>query len=310
MVVQLNITHHRQSKSKGADSLPQPDSIAAKTDCMPHPFFPCNHDKWCVCWRVCDTHQIVRKLFQGNTFAHLSCSPYFCQKLRCLYAAGLLPFQLWLYVIRPYAYHFGFDASSRGQLSELPLERHVSAMLRVPADPVSVSLQRFEGGLHCSLLQECPQSVWPLYHSPRYTLQVHSSNFKFYIKNTTNGFLSAFLLFLSSWGCSLFENCKTCHNGTWKANDDFFINGKYCTDCRQGWSGGDCKSELCWWITHECCRLCLAKLAELHLLPITDMESMAQTTNLPAVPHFSLSCSHKHLVLSVVVIEHHIERIV
>ncbi|XP_023261050.1 uncharacterized protein LOC111654319 [Seriola lalandi dorsalis] len=43
-------------------------------------------------------------------------------------------------------------------------------------------------------------------------------------------------------GCSLFENCKSCHNGTWKANDDFFVNGKYCTECRQGWSGGDCKT--------------------------------------------------------------------
>ncbi|XP_047436914.1 inactive serine protease PAMR1 [Mugil cephalus] len=43
-------------------------------------------------------------------------------------------------------------------------------------------------------------------------------------------------------GCSLFENCKTCHNGTWKANDDFFVDGKYCTECRQGWSGGDCKT--------------------------------------------------------------------
>ncbi|XP_051234872.1 uncharacterized protein pamr1a isoform X1 [Dicentrarchus labrax] len=43
-------------------------------------------------------------------------------------------------------------------------------------------------------------------------------------------------------GCSLFENCKTCHNGTWKANDDFFVNGKYCRECRQGWSGGDCKT--------------------------------------------------------------------
>ncbi|KAF1392533.1 hypothetical protein PFLUV_G00029010 [Perca fluviatilis] len=42
-------------------------------------------------------------------------------------------------------------------------------------------------------------------------------------------------------GCSLFENCKTCHNGTWKANDDFFVKGKYCTECRQGWSGGDCR---------------------------------------------------------------------
>ncbi|XP_073319922.1 inactive serine protease PAMR1 [Pagrus major] len=43
-------------------------------------------------------------------------------------------------------------------------------------------------------------------------------------------------------GCSLFENCKICHNGTWKANDDFFVNGKYCTECRQGWSGGDCRT--------------------------------------------------------------------
>ncbi|CAN9506652.1 unnamed protein product [Ophioblennius macclurei] len=43
-------------------------------------------------------------------------------------------------------------------------------------------------------------------------------------------------------GCSLFENCKTCHNGTWKANDDFFVDGKYCTECRQGWSGGDCRT--------------------------------------------------------------------
>ncbi|XP_069561565.1 inactive serine protease PAMR1 [Brachyistius frenatus] len=43
-------------------------------------------------------------------------------------------------------------------------------------------------------------------------------------------------------GCSLFENCKTCHNGTWRANDDFFVNGKYCAECRQGWSGGDCKT--------------------------------------------------------------------
>ncbi|CAB1338921.1 unnamed protein product [Coregonus sp. 'balchen'] len=41
--------------------------------------------------------------------------------------------------------------------------------------------------------------------------------------------------------CSLFENCKTCHNGTWEAKDDFFIRGRFCTDCRQGWAGGDCK---------------------------------------------------------------------
>uniref|UniRef100_UPI003AB0D841 inactive serine protease PAMR1 n=1 Tax=Centroberyx gerrardi TaxID=166262 RepID=UPI003AB0D841 len=43
-------------------------------------------------------------------------------------------------------------------------------------------------------------------------------------------------------GCSLFENCKMCHNGTWKANDDFFVRGRFCTECRQGWSGGDCKT--------------------------------------------------------------------
>lgn len=56
-------------------------------------------------------------------------------------------------------------------------------------------------------------------------------------------FLLKHACFLCPAGCSLFENCKTCHNGTWKANDDFFVNGKYCTDCRQGWSGGDCRSE-------------------------------------------------------------------
>ncbi|XP_035252083.1 inactive serine protease PAMR1 isoform X2 [Anguilla anguilla] len=41
-------------------------------------------------------------------------------------------------------------------------------------------------------------------------------------------------------GCSIFENCKRCNNGTWGAKDDFFIKGKYCTECRPGWSGGDC----------------------------------------------------------------------
>ncbi|KAM4631429.1 inactive serine protease PAMR1 [Polymixia lowei] len=43
-------------------------------------------------------------------------------------------------------------------------------------------------------------------------------------------------------GCSLFENCKVCHNGTWQANDDFFVRGTFCTECRQGWSGGDCRT--------------------------------------------------------------------
>ncbi|XP_043101469.1 inactive serine protease PAMR1 [Puntigrus tetrazona] len=41
-------------------------------------------------------------------------------------------------------------------------------------------------------------------------------------------------------GCSIFDNCKTCNNGTWQAKDDFYIGGRYCTSCRRGWSGGDC----------------------------------------------------------------------
>uniref|UniRef100_A0A671MKQ5 Peptidase domain containing associated with muscle regeneration 1 n=1 Tax=Sinocyclocheilus anshuiensis TaxID=1608454 RepID=A0A671MKQ5_9TELE len=41
-------------------------------------------------------------------------------------------------------------------------------------------------------------------------------------------------------GCSIFDNCKTCNNGTWQAKDDFYIRGRYCTSCRRGWSGGDC----------------------------------------------------------------------
>ncbi|XP_057693859.1 inactive serine protease PAMR1 isoform X2 [Corythoichthys intestinalis] len=41
-------------------------------------------------------------------------------------------------------------------------------------------------------------------------------------------------------GCSIFENCKRCNNGTWAPKDDFFIHGQYCAECRPGWSGGDC----------------------------------------------------------------------
>ncbi|XP_077566372.1 inactive serine protease PAMR1 [Stigmatopora nigra] len=41
-------------------------------------------------------------------------------------------------------------------------------------------------------------------------------------------------------GCSIFENCKRCNNGTWAPRDDFFIRGQYCAECRPGWSGGDC----------------------------------------------------------------------
>ncbi|XP_075044434.1 inactive serine protease PAMR1 isoform X1 [Mixophyes fleayi] len=42
-------------------------------------------------------------------------------------------------------------------------------------------------------------------------------------------------------GCSIFENCKTCHNGSWGGMlDDFYVKGSYCAECRIGWYGGDC----------------------------------------------------------------------
>ncbi len=47
----------------------------------------------------------------------------------------------------------------------------------------------------------------------------------------------------SSSGCSIFENCKRCNNGTWRPRDDFFVKGQYCAECRPGWSGGDCLSK-------------------------------------------------------------------
>ncbi|XP_037538649.1 inactive serine protease PAMR1 [Nematolebias whitei] len=50
-------------------------------------------------------------------------------------------------------------------------------------------------------------------------------------------------------GCSIFENCKRCNNGTWAPQDDFFINGKYCAECRPGWSGGDCRK--CGGVIHK-----------------------------------------------------------
>ncbi|XP_043090442.1 inactive serine protease PAMR1 isoform X2 [Puntigrus tetrazona] len=43
-----------------------------------------------------------------------------------------------------------------------------------------------------------------------------------------------------NFGCSIFENCKRCNNGTWGPRDDFFVRGQYCAECRPGWSGGDC----------------------------------------------------------------------
>ncbi|NWT15562.1 PAMR1 protease, partial [Vireo altiloquus] len=42
-------------------------------------------------------------------------------------------------------------------------------------------------------------------------------------------------------GCTIFENCKSCRNGSWGgALDDFYIKGIYCAECRAGWYGGDC----------------------------------------------------------------------
>lgn len=68
---------------------------------------------------------------------------------------------------------FWFHSSGkRRQLPKLWVELHVSSMLRIPTDRVSVSLKRVTGRLHCTLLPQCSGSVWPLYHSPRYTLIV------------------------------------------------------------------------------------------------------------------------------------------
>ncbi|NWV01884.1 PAMR1 protease, partial [Upupa epops] len=42
-------------------------------------------------------------------------------------------------------------------------------------------------------------------------------------------------------GCTIFENCKSCCNGSWGGTlDDFYIKGIYCAECRAGWYGGDC----------------------------------------------------------------------
>ncbi|NWH49580.1 PAMR1 protease, partial [Fregata magnificens] len=42
-------------------------------------------------------------------------------------------------------------------------------------------------------------------------------------------------------GCTIFENCKSCRNGSWGGTlDDFYIKGFYCAECRAGWYGGDC----------------------------------------------------------------------
>ncbi len=47
-------------------------------------------------------------------------------------------------------------------------------------------------------------------------------------------------VFLFSSGCSIFENCKRCNNGTWGPRDDFFVKGQYCAECRQAGLVGDC----------------------------------------------------------------------
>ncbi|KAM4617364.1 inactive serine protease PAMR1 [Discoglossus pictus] len=42
-------------------------------------------------------------------------------------------------------------------------------------------------------------------------------------------------------GCTIFENCKTCNNGSWGGTlDAFYVKGSYCSECRMGWYGGDC----------------------------------------------------------------------
>ncbi|KAH0516666.1 Inactive serine protease PAMR1 [Microtus ochrogaster] len=51
------------------------------------------------------------------------------------------------------------------------------------------------------------------------------------------------LLLISSLprGCTIFENCKSCRNGSWGGTlDDFYVKGFYCAECRAGWYGGDC----------------------------------------------------------------------
>ncbi|XP_061466759.1 inactive serine protease PAMR1 isoform X3 [Rhineura floridana] len=42
-------------------------------------------------------------------------------------------------------------------------------------------------------------------------------------------------------GCMIFENCKSCRNGSWGGTlDNFYVKGIYCAECRAGWYGGDC----------------------------------------------------------------------
>lgn len=49
-------------------------------------------------------------------------------------------------------------------------------------------------------------------------------------------------------GCTIFENCKSCRNGSWGGTlDNFYIKGIYCAECRAGWYGGDCMSKCPTW---------------------------------------------------------------
>ncbi|XP_078457510.1 inactive serine protease PAMR1 [Lampetra planeri] len=41
-------------------------------------------------------------------------------------------------------------------------------------------------------------------------------------------------------GCSIYENCRTCLNGSWGTFDTFYVKGDYCGVCGDGWSGGNC----------------------------------------------------------------------
>ncbi|XP_068580437.1 inactive serine protease PAMR1 isoform X2 [Cebidichthys violaceus] len=92
-------------------------------------------------------------------------------------------------------------------------------------------------------------------------------------------------------GCSLFENCKACNNGTWEANDDFFVDGKYCTECRHGWSGGDCRNSGI--KTKPCAPP--EKPANGYLLPVYGPEEELVSVNYRCHPSFTLIGSQQRI---------------
>lgn len=77
----------------------------------------------------------------------------------------------------------------------------------------------------------------------KFHFPIHSTtaSYKLYTAYPHNCILASYAT--SFAGCSIFENCKRCNNGTWGPQDNFFISGKYCAECRPGWSGGDCMSK-------------------------------------------------------------------